>query len=97
MPHQSVGADGMVHFVGSIDGYVMTVSKCAYRFDMIHVIVGDEYCADVFEIVTVLLQAFANGAYANAYINEDAVVAIAKEIAIAAAAATEAEESILIG
>ena len=90
-------AYGMMHFVGSIDGYVVTVGKCAYRFYMIHVIVGDEYCADVFEIVAVFLQTFANGAYTNAHINEDAIIAIANEIAIAAAAATEAEECILIG
>ena len=33
-----------------------------------------------------LLQSFANGAYTNSYIYEDAIVAIANEIAITTAA-----------
>ena len=80
-----------------MDGYVMAVGKCAYRLDVVHVVMGDEDGADVLKVVAVLLQAFTNGSNTNSYINEDAVVAIAKEIAIATAATTEAEECILIG
>ncbi len=63
---------------------------------MIHVIVGDENGTNLIYVVAVFLQAFANGAYSNAYIDEDAIVAIAKEIAIATASTAEAEECILI-
>lgn len=95
--HQSMGADGLMHLCGGMDGYVVAVGKCADGLDMIHVIVGDEDGANLVEVVAMFLQAFANGANANAYIDENAVVAIAKEIAIAAAATAEAEECILIG
>lgn len=95
--HESVVADGAMHLGGSMDGYVVAMGKCAHRLDMIHVIVGDEDGTNLIYVVAVLLQAFANGAHANAYIDEDAVVAIAKEIAIATAATAEAEECILIG
>ena len=77
-----------MNLFGSIDGYVMARSEGAYRLDMIHVVVRDEHSANMVEVVAMFFETLANGAYANTYIDEDAVVAIAKEVTIATATAT---------
>ena len=97
MFHQSMGADGLVYLRGSMNGYVVTVRKCADRLDMIHVIVGDEDGANLVKVVAMFLQAFANGANANAYIDENAIVAIPEKITVATTTTAKTEKCILIG
>ena len=89
--------EGMLPFNGGENRNLVAMSKCSNGFDMIHMVVSYKYGANMFEIVTMLLQTFANGANTNAYINENAIVAIPKKIAVATTTTAKTEKCILIG
>lgn len=77
------------HFCG-VDGFVVVVGQMANGFDMVGVVVGNEYGIDVVQGKTVFFERLLQRSYANAGIYQDAGIAVLQKITISATATAQA-------
>lgn len=88
-----VAVDAVAHLLGDIDRNVEHFAEDSDGFDVVGVVVSDENTPDVAEFDVVEFEFPLDGAHRDSGIDEEAVLARAEVVAVAAATAAHAEEN----
>lgn len=88
-----VAVDAVAHVLGDINRYVEYFAEDSDGFDVVGVVVGDENAPDVAEFDVMEFEFFLDGAHRDSGVDEEAVLARAEVVAVAAATAAHAEEN----
>ena len=68
--HTVVAVDAVVHLAGGIDGNLIVVAEGAYRFDVVGMVVRDEYMLHAGKADTIVTTGFLQASQPDTYINE---------------------------
>ena len=83
--HTVVAVDTFVYSSGGVDWQFDAFAECAYRTDMIGMVVGDEHTHDVGKVESHLAQTLLYLARRDARINQDALLTRAEVVTVTAA------------